>query len=553
MLGIPLELALASRSLMTKLRSQPNRAPRSSHRGRTIFLLLVLGLLTALVTEHWRGQFALARWKRELTAKGEILEARQLWPRASEANAEFSNRLTQVTANLRGSLSDYAGQISGIVMEPTGQFRRGSQEPRPSRLLHGEDSTNTWQNLNDLLVQNERSLRSLRELMKQPSPSMGGNIAKALEEPWIPNLVGIRLGAQIQHAAALDDLHRDDYEKAVQDLATLMAFTRVYEQDPSLVNFMIRMAIVGLSVDVCWDALQADGWTEPQLAALQAACLQLDQILPQMPRTMESERLYRVFNYQWLRSHSYQAWVDRYRELCQGFGVEQLCPATASPLRQWVSHPIWSFAWADQEELAYLVQAQREIAVLREAGERRSWLWLQAQIAIQRKEYHRPAAAWRFYGELPVIDHISEVIGSPHPRELAYPFPDFTRAWCITLGNLTRQELVMTAIALKRYALRHGQSPDRLADLVPGFLSTVPTDLMDGKPLRYRLNADGSFLLYSVGANLRDDGGDFAPEPTEDQRRSLSAWTGRDWVWLSGEPRAGDLRIPSGVLRSASK
>ena len=31
---------------------------------------------------------------------------------------------------------------------------------------------------------------------------------------------------------------------------------------------------------------------------------------------------------------------------------------------------------------------------------------------------------------------------------------------------------------------------------------------MDGQPLRYRRNADGTFLLYSVGENGKDDGGD---------------------------------------------
>jgi len=31
--------------------------------------------------------------------------------------------------------------------------------------------------------------------------------------------------------------------------------------------------------------------------------------------------------------------------------------------------------------------------------------------------------------------------------------------------------------------------------------------LMDGKPLRYRLTADGHFVLYSVGLNCVDDGG----------------------------------------------
>lgn len=90
-----------------------------------------------------------------------------------------------------------------------------------------------------------------------------------------------------------------------------------------------------------------------------------------------------------------------------------LCPRTASPGRQWVFHPLWSFAWADQEELIYLRQAQLEIANLREVAQQRSWLRLKEQITAQQNAYHRPTAGWRFYPLLPFADRLSEVVGTP--------------------------------------------------------------------------------------------------------------------------------------------
>ena len=42
---------------------------------------------------------------------------------------------------------------------------------------------------------------------------------------------------------------------------------------------------------------------------------------------------------------------------------------------------------------------------------------------------------------------------------------------------------------------------------MPEFVPKVPLDPVDGQPLRYRRNADGTFLLYSVGENGKDDGG----------------------------------------------
>ena len=63
--------------------------------------------------------------------------------------------------------------------------------------------------------------------------------------------------------------------------------------------------------------------------------------------------------------------------------------------------------------------------------------------------------------------------------------------------------MTLAAIALKRYELRHGKLPASLEALVPEFLSTVPYDYMAAKPLSYRLKADGSYVLYSVGEDAR--------------------------------------------------
>jgi hypothetical protein len=96
----------------------------------------------------------------------------------------------------------------------------------------------------------------------------------------------------------------------------------------------------------------------------------------------------------------------------------------------------------------------------------------------------------------------------------------------------TAQNVVVTAIALKRYELRHQKLPSALEELTPDLLQTVPIDCMDGQPLRYRLNADGTFLLYSIGENGNDDGGD--PSLEKGVTSSIFYWQNNrahDWVW----------------------
>ena len=94
------------------------------------------------------------------------------------------------------------------------------------------------------------------------------------------------------------------------------------------------------------------------------------------------------------------------------------------------------------------------------------------------------------------------------------------------------RQMTIAAIALKRYQLKHGNYPPDLNSLVPEFLPAVPLDPVDGQPLLYRRNADGTFLLYSVGENGVDDAGD--PSLEKGVTSSNYGWQNPhalDWVW----------------------
>jgi hypothetical protein len=66
--------------------------------------------------------------------------------------------------------------------------------------------------------------------------------------------------------------------------------------------------------------------------------------------------------------------------------------------------------------------------------------------------------------------------------------------------------LARTALALAAFKTKSGAYPDKLDALVPDFLPRVPLDPFSGRPLR--LKRDGaSLVLYSVGRDLKDDGG----------------------------------------------
>ena len=80
--------------------------------------------------------------------------------------------------------------------------------------------------------------------------------------------------------------------------------------------------------------------------------------------------------------------------------------------------------------------------------------------------------------------------------------PNVQKALIRAITGETQRQLVLAAIGLERYRLRHGRYPERLEELVPDILPAVPVDFGDGKPLRYK-RAGEKYELWSVWEDLR--------------------------------------------------
>jgi hypothetical protein len=89
--------------------------------------------------------------------------------------------------------------------------------------------------------------------------------------------------------------------------------------------------------------------------------------------------------------------------------------------------------------------------------------------------------------------------------------------------------LARIAIALERYRLARGEYPDFLTPLETQFITRLPHDIIDGQRLHYRRTANGQFLLYSIGWNETDDGGNVVMDSTGSPVRAVWKWG--DWVW----------------------
>src|SRR5439155_15048839 len=68
----------------------------------------------------------------------------------------------------------------------------------------------------------------------------------------------------------------------------------------------------------------------------------------------------------------------------------------------------------------------------------------------------------------------------------------------------------VVAVAAEQFRRSRGRWPATLDELVPDYLTAVPCDPQDLKPLRLARAPDG-IVVYSIGPDGTDDGGDVGP------------------------------------------
>jgi len=160
----------------------------------------------------------------------------------------------------------------------------------------------------------------------------------------------------------------------------------------------------------------------------------------------------------------------------------------------------------------------------------RVWLYRfyqrQTQISFLPGDFTRESNALRVHYELRTIDDpfIATFI---LPKMLA----TIEDVQLTATRNQILMRLVVAACAIEQYRIKTGAMPKSLEELVPGFLARIPFDVIPNQPLMYRLNPDGSFLIYSVGWNRRDEGGKPSPFRHGYHVYGLADIEEGDWPW----------------------
>ena len=257
------------------------------------------------------------------------------------------------------------------------------------------------------------------------------------------------------------------------------------------------MAIQSIAFSAFWDGTSQHAWSDTQLAAFQQRFEGLKQ-RDSLVKAFRGERLFGKTTFELMREG-------------------RLDPDTLGAMEDDGSGH--SFGWGLVPR-AWLLQNQAYHSKVLD----------QVVGALQRCDPERGIAA---KGSIWETERVEQTVFNTAGRRF-HPYRIFTHLLLPGLAkvhakadrSLTTSRLAITVAGLERHRLATGSYPKALDDLVPRFMVAAPLDPMDGQPLRYRLNADGTFTLYGIGPNHADDNGVFESQQGQDL----------DWVWPPNHP-----------------
>jgi hypothetical protein len=314
----------------------------------------------------------------------------------------------------------------------------------------------------------------------------------------LPHLAKLKRCSQVLQLRAIAELQNGQTEKTLANVTLALQLTDKIRTEPCLISHLVRIAMLQIMLQPVWEGLAEHKWSDEQLVALDAELAKLD-FLPDYKLSMHSELGFQGGEMDRLRRHP---------ECLQDF---------------------WALG-GDEAKSSKQLLPGKFAARLIPAG----WFYQnQLRCARMMVDYYLPLANVNQGTFSPALARRGDAALTAEIKS-ASPFNMLEKLMLPALGNAAKKfaagqnsvNLARVAIALERYRLAHGAYPESLDALSPQFIAKLPHDIINGQPLLYRRTSDGQFVLYSVGWNETDDGGEVGLHKSG----AVDIQKG-DWVW----------------------
>lgn len=496
--------------------------------------LLVVALFYA--EENWRGRRAWARYQREMRARGEFTNRNDFIPAPVPYDQNFATTPLLNSAFGARSLQGFKGFTTAVGM--AGEYSAGHRGSRSGIAREANTWTGppadlaVWRQVllkatNQTLVCRERLVATnftvtdaaeavlsaladcepafveLRAASQRPHSRF--NIAYEQSDPatiLLPHLAALKQLSQLARLRSAANLALGRENAAFEDIELMLRLTEAMRTEPILISQLVRAAQLQMALQPIAQGMPA--WSDEQLRMLINDLARFD-FCADFAFVLRAER---SFFGDGLIEHLRRQ--DDLPRILSGYGYGgQKQPAGL----EWAGVLLSAVpeGWFDLEHLNYNLFFQDYLLPTIDATNR-----LLSPDASARAEARLQALYKHSAAGLLLKQKLFCGLLLPHFSEMAQ-----------TTGMAqTGADLAALACALELYRRRHGQFPDTLSRLVPDFIVRVPHDIINGHPLKYRWRDHGTYVLYSVGWNETDDGGQVVLGKGGEWDR-LSG----DWVW----------------------
>ncbi len=315
----------------------------------------------------------------------------------------------------------------------------------------------------EFIAGNRHLIQEIRRVADKGGPVYPLDFSKGYEME-LTHLAQLRSCARLLRASAFSKGMQGDHAAAIDDILTVMKLGDALSQEPVLISQLVRIAIYLIANTAINDYL--DG---ADLSPEQA-----ERLVTHLAKAGQRDALA-------------DSLVGELRMGQQVFSALRSGDQTNIPKELDLGPP----GKSDEETFVQIMQ--RFISAI-------------------RLPYHEA---------LPELTRIDADIAAL-PKESSYSsllLPALTRTGVAQARHEAVLEVAQLGIMLEQYKAREGSYPLTLDPIAEHFGGTLPVDPFTGRPYIYRPSFD-SFLLYSVGENLRDDGG------THDYRKADIVWLG---------------------------
>ncbi len=344
------------------------------------------------------------------------------------------------------------------------------------------------------------AFEEIRKALERPYAIIPGDYSVPWSMP-MPSFLTLRRLAQTLSQRAKCLLLTGHPEAAMRELSLMHDTCRLLSLQPSnrpmtVVSALIKAAITNMEVSVVEEGLRLHAWQEPQIMAIQR---QLREIHPlsDLIIALQTEQSANTMLVQ-IEPRSIFSFNGDFTSLYEGL-LSQLVKYMP---RGWM-------------------QNVKELVAFQELG---------LETLESNAHLIRPKQIEELDARLAQI----AAEATPFRFLTALAAPSFPRS-AQKCGHA--QEMVQQAdiaCALELFRMSNGDYPESLAELVPDYIASVPNDGIGGNSLHYRRTEKGAFLLYSVGWNETDDGGQAGgTSPSASKQYDFYDYYKGDWVWGS--------------------